>query len=166
MIEVHPNLFVGPMEDYEEVVKHDDGWYVVHACKEPYHRRAVGYEGNDPPRDHPEGLVARRGNRLMLNLIDAVVPVEFPREIFDAALAFIHEGLSSGHRVLVHCEEGLSRSASIALLYLHSHTDRIPAPTFKEAERLYGPIYPPFRPGRALRGFLEKHWGEYGGVRP
>ena len=161
MLEIHPNLFVGPMMDYEESEKHEDGWYVNHACNEPYHRDAVGYEGSGPPRDHPERLVARRGNHLMLNLIDAPILVDIPREIFDAALDFIHEGLSTGSRVMVHCEMGLSRSPAVVLLYLASFTDRLPAPTYEAAEALFTRIYPPFNPGRAIRGFLRKHWSAY-----
>ena len=161
MTEVYPSLYVGWRYAYDDNVRHRDGWYVVQAAREPYHRDAVGYEGEEPPADHPERLVARRGNRLILNLLDTAVPVAIPREIYDAALEFIHEGLSSGHRVLVHCEVGVSRSPSIALLYLARYTDRIPARTFEDAEPLFAAIYPDFSPGRAVRRFLTKHWGDY-----
>ena len=43
MIEVYPDLFVGTERDYESVVRHEDEWYIVHACKEPYHRRELAY---------------------------------------------------------------------------------------------------------------------------
>ena len=39
MLEVYPNLFVGSMVDYETIVSSQTGWAIVHACKEPYHRR-------------------------------------------------------------------------------------------------------------------------------
>lgn len=38
MIEVFRNLFVGAQED-EAAVHGVSGWYVIHACKEPYHRQ-------------------------------------------------------------------------------------------------------------------------------
>ena len=38
-IEVHPGLYVGWRGAYEHAVRHLDGWYVVHAAKEPYHRQ-------------------------------------------------------------------------------------------------------------------------------
>jgi hypothetical protein len=164
MVEIHENLFVGPRSDYQQSVAGQPGWWVVHATKEPCHRQAVGYDGADPEMEHPEYLVARRGQRLMLNLIDAPVEVDIPKEIFDGALVFVHEGLQSGAKVLIHCEQGVSRSAAIGLLYLRCYTDRIPAVDYKQAENIYNAIYPPFNPGKAIRYFLQKHWPEYGAL--
>lgn len=45
MIEIYNNLFIGNEMDYEKNVKRQNGWAIVHACKEPYHRQAVGYSG-------------------------------------------------------------------------------------------------------------------------
>ena len=161
MTEVYPGLHVGWRYAYELTVRCLDGWFVVHACKEPYHRDAIGYETEDPPPGHPEHLVARRGRRLMLNLIDAVTPVDIPRAIFDAAIAFIHEGLTAGCPVLVHCEAGMSRSPSIALLYLARHTRAIPTSAYEDAEQMFEALYPDFSPGPAIRRFLIKHWASY-----
>jgi hypothetical protein len=133
----------------------------VHATKEPYHRQAVGYEGPDPARCHPEYLFARRGRGLMLNLVDAPVEVDMPKGIFDAALAFIQEGLVSGGPVLVHCNQGVSRSASIGLLFLRRYTGAIQADDYREAEEIYGRIYPLYSPGKAIRWFVTTHWKEY-----
>ena len=161
MLEINPRLFVGPQEDYEDRVRHQDGWYVVHAAKEPYHRQAVGYDGPDTAPEHPEYLAARRGHRLMLNLIDAAVPVEIPAGIFDLALYFIEDGLALGSRVLMHCNQGLSRSATIALLYMASRTDALPARNADEARAMFSLVYPPFQPGVAMRHFLTIHWESY-----
>ncbi|MDO9036420.1 MAG: phosphatase, partial [Methanoregula sp.] len=111
MIEIYPNLFIGNENDYETKVRQESGWCVVHACKEPYHREALGYSGRAAPKNHPEYLIARRGNRLILNLVDAPDPAYIPKEIIDAALAFISANLNAGSHVLVHCNEGCSRSA-------------------------------------------------------
>ena len=40
---------------------------------------------------------------------------------FDQCADFIHEALVEGHGVLVHCQQGVSRSASIVLSYLIKH---------------------------------------------
>jgi hypothetical protein len=79
MKEIHPHLFVGSEQDYESVVSKQAGWRVVHACKEPYHRRALGYSGRAAPKTHPEYLIARRGDRLILNLVDAPDPAYIPK---------------------------------------------------------------------------------------
>lgn len=101
MIEVHKNLFVGGEGD-EQQVRSLAGWFVIHACKEPYHRQALGYSGRAANKDHPEYLIAHRPGRLILNLVD-VADVNFiGAALVDAALAAIHENLPS-QKVLVHC---------------------------------------------------------------
>lgn len=97
MIEVYPNLFVGSAADYEREVHGQAGWCVVHACKEPYHRQALGYSGGAAPRSHPEYLVARRGDRLVLNFVDAPDPRYVPRELVDAALELSTSDLPRVH---------------------------------------------------------------------
>jgi hypothetical protein len=160
MIEIHPGLFVGSEGDYERQVRRDTGWRVVHACKEPYHRQALGYSGRAVAKTHPEYLIARRGDRLILNLIDADEPAYVPKAIMDAAIAFLDETLRSGRRVLVHCNQGQSRAPSIGLLYLAAHTDRLPG-EFPAAEVAFRVIYPGYNPAPGIRGFLRVHWATY-----
>lgn len=162
MIEIYPNLYIGTQEDYEVVVEAHETWCVVHACKSPYHCLAVTCSPvGTVPEDHPEHLVARRGNRLMLNLVDTQNPADIPKKAIDAALSFIGRSLARGRPVLVHCGFGISRSAAIGLLYLAAYTDVLPAESFAAAEAAYRRIYPPYRPGRGMRGFLEAHWDDY-----
>jgi hypothetical protein len=64
-------LWIGDVSMYEAVAKPEaDQWFVVHACKEPYHRKELGYTGRAAPKEHPEYLICRRPGRLILNLID------------------------------------------------------------------------------------------------
>jgi len=161
MIEIHPNLFIGNEQDYESKVRHEPGWCVVHACKEPYHRLALGYTSRAAPKDHPEYLIARRGNRLILNLVDAPDPAYIPKEIIDAALEFISTSLRSGNHVLVHCNEGCSRSAGIGLLYLAKNTDKVPKGDFLAAEAAFRSIYPQYNPKSGMRGFMMSNWRNY-----
>lgn len=160
MIEIYPNLFIGIVDDYELQVKGKPDWLTVHACKEPYHRQALGYRSNGAPKDHPEYLIARRENRLILNLVDAPNPAYISKEIIDAALEFIHAGLRNSCKVLVHCNLGESRSPSIGMLYLAIYTDTLPKELLP-AERKFREIYPLYNPGAGIRGFLVKNWGGY-----
>ena len=160
MIEIYPKLFVGNADDYEFQVKGQSDWMVVHACKEPYHRRELGYTLRGAPKNHPEYLIARRGNRLILNLVDTNDPNYIPKEIIDAALDFIKNGLNGSRKILVHCNKGESRSPSIGMLYLAIYTDKL-SKEFAVAEQGFRQIYPLYNPSLGIRGFLTKNWSSY-----
>ncbi|MHB8629184.1 MAG: protein-tyrosine phosphatase family protein [Aggregatilineales bacterium] len=161
MKEIYPNLYVGSQDDYEYSVRGQDGWAVVHACKEPYHRQALGYTGQGAPKNHPEYLIARRGNRLILNLVDANDPAYIPKQIMDAALEFLHEQLNAGSKALVHCNQGGSRAPAIGLLYLAKFTDKLPTSGFPDAENAFRSLYPLYNPAPGVRGFLVQNWSGY-----
>ncbi|MCO6455886.1 MAG: dual specificity protein phosphatase family protein [Pirellulaceae bacterium] len=137
-------------------------WYVVHATHEPCYRRAVGRYASDVPQADPEYLHARRGDHLVLNLIDAPVEVDIPIELYETALQFVNDGLNAGGRVLVHCNQGVSRSASIGLLYLKRFTSVLPDGDYDAAAKWYErEIYPAFNPGKAIRYFLRNNWKQF-----
>lgn len=159
MIEVSNRLWVGNQLDWEHAVKKLPGWAVVHACKEPYHREAVGYTGRALPNDHEEYLFARRDNRLCLNMIDGPKPEFFRAQMIDAAMAFIGEQIGEGRKVLVHCNQGGSRAPSLALLYMHTSGDqRIADMSFEEAEDVLRAAYPSYNPAKGIRAYVEQHW--------
>jgi len=161
MIEVYPNLFVGNQDDYDFNVSRQEGWAVVHACKEPYHRQALGYSGRGAPKTHPEYLVARRGNRIMLNIVDADDPAFFAKSMIDQALDFIDEQLSNSQKVLVHCNLGESRSPAIALVYLAARRRALPTKSLEAAEQQFKQLYPAYSPKPGIRGHLKQYWRDY-----
>lgn len=159
MVELINNLFIGSQEDYEYNVKRQSDWFVVHACKEPYHRILLGYKSRSAPKNHPEYLIGKRENRLFLNIIDVDNPDYIPKVIIDAAMEFIESSLSSGNKCLVHCNQGESRSPSIGLLYLASKG--ILANDFLTAEHEFRKIYPAYKPKNGIRRFLMNNWNLY-----
>jgi len=159
MKEIYPNLYIGSQNDYESIVKYQECWFVIHACKEPYHRQALGYFGRSVSKDNPEYLIARRDNCLILNLIDADSPNYIPKEIIDEAIHAIHDNLENGVRVFVHCNQGVSRSAVIGLLYLKA-VHAINA-NFTEAEKEYLQLYPLYNPANGMRMFAQINWNNY-----
>ena len=164
MIEISPDCSVGHQRDYENQVKGREGWAVVHACKEPYHRQLLGYSTRGAPKDDPEYFFAERGDRLYLNLVDAPNPAYIPKEIIDKAIAFIHEKLKEGLKVLVHCNQGESRSPGIGFLYLLRHTNVLPRSTLDDALTKFRQIYLAFSPSGGISGFIATHWEEYAGT--
>jgi hypothetical protein len=162
MIEVFPSLFVGNEDDYLRSVRGQVGWCVVHACKEPYHRQALGYTGRAASKNDPEYLVARRGNRLILNFGDAPDPAYIPREMVDKALEFMHECIAEGLHVLVHCNQGASRAPTLALLYLAKYTTELPCDV-RGAIVEFRRRYPAYNPAAGVLGFTVANWDQYAG---
>jgi hypothetical protein len=159
VIEVYANLFVGSQDD-EASIRGRDGWFFVHACKEPYHRQALGYTGRAASKDHPEYLFARREGRLILNLVD-VDDVNFVSPlIIDAALSDIHQNLMA-MKVMVHCNQGLSRSPSIALLYLAKFSDLFGEQDYDDALQNFQRLYPPFAPAKGMADYVRLNWLRY-----
>ncbi|MHB9131910.1 MAG: dual specificity protein phosphatase family protein [Armatimonadota bacterium] len=162
MQEINSHLFIGSDADYEDDVSlQPGGWRVVQAAKYPYHRDAVGYGGRAAPEGSPEYYVARRDNRLILNLIDAPSPNYVPQQVIDTALRFIHAGLDAGEKVLVHCNQGQSRAPTIGLLYLAVYTNVLPTKTFSVARLAFEILYPAYYPGAGMRGYATGQWARY-----
>lgn len=159
MIEIHPNLFVGAQSD-EEGVRGKAGWFFVHACKEPYHRIALGYSGRAASKDHPEYLMARRKGRIILNLVDVDNVNYIGTEIIDAALDAIHANIGVA-KVLVHCNLGQSRSPTIAFLYLTKHTDRFAGLGMGQAIAAFKQAYPTYNPARGIADYVRLNWDRY-----
>lgn len=157
MVEIHPGLFVGNQDDYEQEVRHQQGWAVIHACKEPYHRKALCYSTRAVSKTHPEYLIARRGDRLILNLIDSNDPKYIPSIILDEAVNFIDLQLTAGKLVLVHCNQGQSRGPSLAMIFMRRRTSRLSA-EFSEALKQFEAVYPLFSPALGFRIVLEREW--------
>ena len=171
MKEVFTNLFCGNDDDWLNLLKTHypncnkvdepaDAWAVLHAAKEPCHRQFVGYIGRGAPKDSPEYLWAQRGNRLALNIVDAPQSIFFDKSMIDKALNFIEQKLGEGLKVLVHCNEGHSRSCSLCLLYLIKH-GIIKGDTLEDCEAEFMKVYPGYNPGTGIRGFVKEHWPEY-----
>lgn len=151
---------MGNQDDYEFNVRLQNGWAVVHACKEPYHRDALGYTGRAAAKDNPEYLIAHRGDRLILNLVDVDNVDWISPLIIDEAIIFIDEKISEGKKVLVHCNQGVSRSVGIALLYLatkgvYSGND------FMSSEQEFTQIYPNYNPAKGIRDYMIINWSKY-----
>jgi hypothetical protein len=176
MREISKNLYCGSEQDFylsllctlgpfrsemEMLTCMPEGWAVVHACKEPFHRMALGYTTKGAPKEHPEYLWSERmGNRFAMNIVDAPKSEFFDKGMINKALSYIEQKLGEGLKVLCHCNVGESRSASICLLYLIKH-GAIKGDTLEDCEAEFMKVYPEYNPGAGMRGFMKYHWQSY-----
>ncbi|MCI0377723.1 MAG: hypothetical protein L0215_08965 [Gemmataceae bacterium] len=151
--QVLPNLTFGS----EFICSLDDSGRiaVVHACKDPCHRSAVGYSERSLPSSHPHYLVFERGFHLFLNLIDPPAPL-FKMASFEAFLRFVDKHIHD-REVLVHCNLGQSRAPSLALLYMAKRARDLPAETYESAAKEFQERFS-YSPGQGIESWLSQNW--------
>lgn len=155
MREVHPGVFV---ESEYACRPGDSDLAVVHGCKHPCHKRAVGYS-NKLPSSHEHYLFLKADFDLYLNIIDPDKPI-FKAEVFAAALRFSREHAEQGRHLLFHCNQGHSRAPSLALLHLAKNLGVINATSYELATGEFITLCPWYRPGLGIRRFLSQNWRE------
>ncbi len=156
MREIHERIFVG---NIDVCTRSDDERAVVHACKRPCHKRAVGYDGNPSPAGE-DYLFRREADDLYLNMVDAPQPKYFGDELFEQAMQFMYQHWEAGREVLVHCKKGRSRAPSIGLLFLAARIDRLPTETFAAARREFEELYPKYTPNSGIEAKLRENWSQ------
>lgn len=148
--EVSPGLWVGPDVGYFEPC---EGWSVLSAAKDPWHREMVGY-GSPGAAKGGEFFAARRGNHMALNFINVrklgpngetyVAP-----EVVNQAMGFLEERIGAGDKVLIHCNEGNSRAPFLAYLYMRQKGLVDSVESFKA-------VCPEFEPGAGITQYLKE----------
>lgn len=114
----------------------------VHACKS-CHSKVVGRVR----KGDAEYLVAYRGRDIFLNLVDMdVLLPEYTAPIMVAFLGFMSDGM------LIHCDQGISRSPSLGMLYL-AYKGVLPA-SYKDARREFDILYPWYAPNKGIDTYL------------
>jgi len=158
VIEVYPGIHVGTFEDSTDKI-FKDGWAVLSAAKEPYHRQLLGYTSRGAPKDHPDYYLIRKPNWLILNLVDANDVAYIPHHVILEAVKFIHNSLNDDKQVLAHCNEGKSRAPSIVLLYLSSV---LPGDhDVYQFIQHFASIYPDYDPNRGMADYVLANFDFY-----
>lgn len=157
MVEIHKNLFIGSENNC--TLNTVNGLAVIHACKYPCHAKAVGYKGN-LPKNHPHYLIMERQSHLFLNMVDMEQELHplFTNPIMQAAMNFIDKNIET-NKVLIHCNQGISRSPSIGLLYL-AKKRIISNGKFNDALSEFVKLYPYYQPGKGIALYLAKNWND------
>lgn len=129
----------------------------IHACKEPCHRQIVNYTGV-LDKHHPYYLHYEVENKLYLNIVDSHRPLFF-LDTFEIFLDFAEKIINSGDKVIIHCNEGRSRSPSLALLLMSKRLDLLPNDSYKSAYTKFMKYFP-YNPSRGIYLFLNNYWDQ------
>lgn len=138
------------------------GHSVVHACKEPCHRHAVGYTGKTLASNHPHYLAKLTPAALYLNLIDPPIPL-FQAQSFQHFFEFT-DSLAPDSHLHIHCNQGQSRAPSLALLLMAKRLQALPDDSYRAARSAFAQQFP-YAPGAGIAAFLEREW-QATGARP
>ena len=146
MKKLYKNLYVGNDRDCAEFKG-----AIVHACQSCFVRGVKGNIGDKK--------VFESNNDLYLNLLDiSSLSFEYGFPMIKRSMEFIDEHIND-MEVLVHCNFGMSRSPSIALLYM-ARKGYISNTSFKDALRDFHEIYTYYSPGMGMYRYFDNYWYE------
>jgi predicted protein tyrosine phosphatase len=155
MKQIYKNLFIGDDNDCG-FCSSSSQYSVVHACK-TCHQKALKYKGSLSPT-HPNYLIFESGKHLYLNMVDMpneLLP-KFTNPIFNKAMIFINQRIQI-ENVLIHCNQGFSRSPSLGLLFLVK-TGVITENSFDMTVNKFLRLYPEYAPGKGIMLYMRHNW--------
>ena len=159
MIEITENLFVGSLLDLQSFSLEDDA--IVHATQ-TIHYNIMGWNRttNKPDKNHSNYILWEDVNRLSLNWVDgkAFLYNLSGAETFIKVLDFIDSWIEK-RKVFIHCDQGMSRSPTLGLLYLAKRHKSIPDNNFFSASEEFLKIYPMYKPS-GIADYVNQHWSE------
>jgi len=155
ILQVHSKIYVG--SDQRCTFAGQGDWAVIHACKHPCHVAMVGYRGN-LSKTHPNYLIAEKGKHLALNMVDMEQELHpiFTNPIMKTAMIFIEKYIDINN-ILIHCNQGQSRSPSIALIYL-ARKSVINNDSYSTATKDFVQLYQNYQPGNGITAYMRKNW--------
>ena len=161
MTQIMPNIYIGNELDYH-MIPQQDKWATLHCCKIPFHCAFAGYKGK-LPHTHPDYMLCRINNEMALNLLDNdkfnADYVLFNKEMFIKAFAFLDEYRALGYKLLIHCNQGLSRAPTLGMLYT-AMLGKYNYAGFDETVKQFKQIYPEYAPRANIYMTTQAIWND------
>lgn len=148
-------LYIGSQQDMFDHFQNPD--FVIVNTAGNLHAKILGGR----PKSTDENYILYTSDRILsVNFVDADEPHYYNWQnngvnVFIQILDFIDK---SNTNVLINCNQGMSRSPSIAMLYLAKRKKTINDVSFEEAMKDFTEIYPEYNPGRGIHLFLKENW--------
>lgn len=165
MYKIINNLYVGPVSTVP--FAKECNFSVLGACKYPLHQLNARMEGMNRDgylkvnKHGKEYYYAERDHALYCNLIDADSMQYIPDIIIERALKFIADEIADGRNVLVVCNNGVSRSPSIALMYLIRAGFFDARYTFDDVLKVFRKIYLLYTPNKGMYDYTKRFFERY-----
>lgn len=155
MEQIIDGLYLG--SDKDVAAAKERGYARLCACKdgEDSHRSMLGYDTMSAPKGE-DYYFARKGNVMALNLIDVDDPLMIPDKVIDEGLDFIREMQVKGRKLLVHCNAGHSRSATLVFMYLRTNGEL--SDSFVRSEKVFRTLYPSYDPSVGMNSHARVRW--------
>ncbi|MFZ3152071.1 MAG: hypothetical protein WA116_10385 [Anaerolineaceae bacterium] len=152
-------VFIGSQDDC--ALTNDQYWAFVHAAQSS-HYKYFGWNRttNKPNKDHPNYIIFEKDNHLSLNWVDGAAKLYDWSGVvtFIKILDFV-EKWSVQRKVLIHCDQGRSRSPTLGLLFLAKRIKSIPNDSFGSARDEFIKIYPNYYPS-GIGDYVDQNWNE------
>ena len=153
------NLHIGSRADIG--ITNEQEWAFVHATQ-TIHYSLMGCDRkyNKPPKDHPNYIVLERDNHLSLNWVDGHASLyEWSGPAtFIKILDYIDKWIGK-RKVLVHCDQGMSRGPTLGLLYLSKRLKLIPNTSYSSARAEFDKLYESYQPS-GIGDYVNEHWAK------
>ena len=156
------NIHIGSEEDFKQnfIIKNKKNDLAIVNVAGNLHRLILGYR---PKKDDPSYVLHISPDKQILsaNFVDASDPKYYDWNnngvsVFTKILDFIDLHIQKS--VLINCNQGISRSPSIALLYLAKRAMVISKESFQSAHQDFTHIYLFYQPQKGIELFLRQNW--------
>lgn len=109
---------------------------------------------------HNNYLIKEEPGHIYLNIVDmAHLSHEFTYPIISAAVNFMKDKIDTC-QIIIHCNQGVSRSPALALVFLAKILNEISKESYDLAKDDFIELYPPYCPGIGVDNYLRKHWND------
>ena len=154
LIKINNKIHIG--DNLSCFYENKEGWVVIHACKYPCYHKSVGRKILN--QSHKNYLIKEEENHLYLNIIDNdKFDNRFAEPMIRKAIEFMKNNIKENN-ILIHCNVGLSRSPSIALVFLAKVSEEISNESYDDAKKDFLKLYPAYQPGLGVDNYLREYW--------
>ena len=165
MKEVYKDIYVGNKYDFYDEEYNEE--FVFCLCAKTMHQMIAkkenedfeGYKGN-MDKTEKEYLIADRPDRRLIafNLIDAPNVDYIPEVIINQALGFIDQFVNAGKKVLICCDQAMSRSVGVAFMYMIKQGVFNDCKSFDIAYEKMKEIYPETDLGKGMLEYSKRFY--------